>query len=279
MSPVPKPFRVNSETMDMAQRMLEGEDLDKFSLNELNRAVKAIKNIQQDSIKHGEYKIAQRCEDVYRQIQAKLKKEHFIMTREMKDDDLIDRLNTATDEFNETNQKAENILTTFEKRRADALEALDAKHKQELEQFDQNHTYDKMLPKFAKYSQNYLNLKFRERSLVSSKRFIEAEALNKLAKKIQEEEDQQHRENWDNFVSIERNKLLQKQANQMSALNDKFEKDKSALMPSVIKTREIQTRSIQAIQKRREIAPPPTRISLLSRSTTITRMNTFYKTI
>lgn len=250
--------------MDHAQRMLAGESLDKFTIYQLNNARKAVKNMQQDSIKSGDYLLAQRCEDVDRKIQAKLKRSDFIMTREIKDDCLIERLNDATDEFNETTDKANYIMDTFEKRKQDSIRRLEEKQKQEMDEFNENHTYEKMLPKFLKYSQAYLNLKFREKSLVSSKRFIEADALNKQAKELQEIEDQQHRENWDRYVGMERAKLQQKHANQMSALVDKWEKDKSSLLPSIIKTRENQTRAIEAIQNRRSLFPPPTRKSQTS---------------
>ena len=108
---------------------------------------------------------------------------------------------------------------------------LDEKLDNDLYQFDEDHNIE-VPPKFRKFSPEYLNMRKREKFMVSSKRYVEANTLKKEADKIEKKEREIQQKNWGDYVNQQRQLLIKKQQEQRRCFIEKWDREWAALVPS-----------------------------------------------
>jgi hypothetical protein len=142
------------------------------------------------------------------------------------------RLMTAQRQLADRAAAADRVLQKFTQQRQADLDGFDERARQELATFDETHPPAALPAKFRKYSYEYLNLRMRERYMVSSKRYMEAEALKAEADALEIVEIERQRRNWDDYVTKKRQLLIAQKAEQRRILEEKWDRDWRALRPS-----------------------------------------------
>jgi hypothetical protein len=183
-------------------------------------------------VRVGEYRQAMCCE-------RKVTELKFASTEEAYDDlqhsrvaEAQQRVDVARRELAGRCEAWDRVLAQFEQDRQRSLAEFDEAAAKELTAFNEKHNVLEPPPKFRKFSYDYLNLVMREKYMVASKRFLEANALRAEASELEQKEKAVQKTNWDSYVEIHRQILLNHQREQRRILEAKWEKDWDALAPS-----------------------------------------------
>ena len=160
---------------------------------------------------------------------------------------LNEKLQKAKDDLRDAITRHERIAERFNEEREAAMQQQLKEHEMELLQFDEEHNTEPPA-KFRKFSREYWQLRTQEEFMVSSKRYVEANALRSEANKREKEEKKKQMENWTSFVQQQREKLIQKHDSARKVLLEKWEKEWDGMLVSFKKDEQQHRRTVAAIE-------------------------------
>ena len=160
---------------------------------------------------------------------------------------LNEKLEKAKDDLRQAIAKHERIADRFNEERNNAMLQQEQEHEAELYKFDEEHNIEPPA-KFRKFSREYWQLKTQEEFLISSKRYVEANALRAEANKLEKEERRKQKENWELYVQQQREKLIQKHDAARKYLLEKWQKEWDGLLISFDKDEQQHRKTVLAIE-------------------------------
>jgi hypothetical protein len=180
----------------------------------------------------GDYVAAQHIEDKINELKQFQMKSTFNRIHRDRCAEIQNRLTEAQQELDQRLRNRDQLFKTFKEQKCQSLQDFNTFADEELQDF--NAEYETAPPcVFTKYSQEYLNLRMREKYMISSKRYIEAETLKTEADRrlIIERENQENA--WRMQVNKKRELLIARQNDQRKALQRKWDRRWNDLCPSI----------------------------------------------
>jgi hypothetical protein len=231
--------------------------LDGWPITEVPRSlyaklVKHLKRLQSDNLDCGDLRRAQHIENTIRAILA--------VSNERENDAVARRAHESASQRAEASRRAlddivtrhEQVVTKFRADRERAIADLDANHSQDLDRFDNSFPVEPPA-QFKKFSREYLQLRARESFMVSAKRYDEAVLVRAEANQLEEKECEIQQQNWVDFIAKQRELLVARQAMQRRCLEERWDKDWTALIAS-LRHRETQYRNAVLVSETEEIS-------------------------
>lgn len=184
---------------------------------------------KQECIKNEDFRHAQNYEDVYQylyEMHLKCKKDNTRVDKWEHQQDLYRR---SVDALTKEEQKRDQELVEFNQKYLEEVKQFEENYQQQVDAF--NKSIPEELPaRFVKRSQQYLNLRQIEKSLLSSKRYTEAAEIKEQADKMDIEESKVNRQNFDIYNQQQRDKLAIEHEKQRSCLEEKAERQRQKIL-------------------------------------------------
>ena len=168
-------------------------------------------------LSQGEYKEAQRVENINKDLIALQAERNVEEQKQNKRQQIVDQLEIAKQQYQKESEELKLALEEHDERSQTALEALDAEIEEQLMEYD-NITQGPLPSQYIKYSSALLNLRETEKFLVKSRRFEEAA-------NIKEEADQKERQE---LIDLQQ-KFIAKRMQQRQTLIESFNTKKRCL--------------------------------------------------
>ena len=234
---------------EISQQLFRGLEISEIPENYYSPVYEYLKLQKQASIDNDDFLSAQLFDDKIIEMELHKTETTYLINKNGRVDELQRRLFEARQNLEEQKAKKNEVLDNFQRERESKMMKLQEQLDEELNMFDIKHSGE-IPAKFRKYSADYLNLKQRELFMVSSKRYVEANALKKEAdkKKIIEEENQ--RKNWDKYVNKQREILIKKQQEKLRCLEERYQKEWNALYPSFLNEIEKSENAIRMLESK-----------------------------
>lgn len=230
-NPKPKSKQKRDPTVEYSHKVFEGLPVSKIPLQYQNKVLNYLKNQKNEAIKVEDFLSAQKFEDKINEIKQMQVEEAYESRQTGKYEDLVQRLSEAQTELDDQRENLNQLLQSFQNEREEAIAKLDEQLEYEIYQFDEEHNIE-IPPKFRKFSPEYLNLRKREKFMVSSKRYVEANNLKKEADIMEKKEQKIQQKNWGDYVNQQRLLLIKKQQEQRRCFIEKWDREWAALVPS-----------------------------------------------
>lgn len=231
LNPRPKPKQKHDPVIEYSHKVFEGLQVNEIPYQYQRKVLNYLTNQKNEAIKAEDFLSAQKFEDKINEIKLMQVEEAYESRQNGKYEDLVQRLSEAQNILEDQRENLNQVLQSFQDEREEAILKLDEQLESELFQFDEEHNVDPP-PKFRKFSPEYLNMRKREKFMVSSKRYVEANALKKEADILEKKERQIQQKNWGDYVNQQRQLLLKKQQEQRRCFIEKWDREWAALVPS-----------------------------------------------
>lgn len=184
---------------------------------------------KQECIKNEDFRKAQNYEDVYQylyEMHLKCKKDN---TRVDKWEHQRDLYRRSVDALMKEEEKRDQELAEFNQKYQEDLKVFEENYQKQVDEF--NKSIPEELPaRFIKRSNQYLNLRQIEKSLLSSKRYTEAAEIKEQADKMDIEESKVNRQNFDIYNQQQRNKLAEEHEKQRLCLEEKAKRQRQKIL-------------------------------------------------
>ena len=217
--------------VDYSHKVFEDLPVNEIPYQYQKKVLNYLINQKSEAIKAEDFLSAQKFEDKINEIKLMQVEDAYESRQNDKYEDLIQRLSDAQSALEEQRENLNQILQSFQDEREEAIMKLDEKLDNDLYQFDEDHNIE-VPPKFRKFSPEYLNIRKREKFMVSSKRYVEANNLKKEADAMEKKERAIQEKNWENYVNQQRQLLIKKQQEQRRCFIEKWDREWTALVPS-----------------------------------------------
>lgn len=234
---------------DLATQVMFGWPLDQIPKSKIRKLIVYLVQEKDKLIEDGNYLEAQKFEikiDELRQISTESSYDSIHRGRY---DELQQRLETAERDLQMNLEKRDSIIESFQRERQQALDEMEACLQQELISFEAKHDTDPP-PKFRKFSPEYLNLRQRERAMIYSKRYVDANNLKAEADILERKEVQQQNRNWERHVAKQRQLLVKRHEEQRRILQEKWDREWAALSPSADQQIKKCENAVRAVESR-----------------------------
>jgi hypothetical protein len=192
-----------------------------ISPSQISILISSFENEKFRLISCGDYVSAQQLENKIKELKLFQTKSTFNRIHQNRFTEIQFRLTEAQQKLTERLRLRSEHFKRFEEQQSQSLKSFNLFAEKELENFNFKH---EIPPSeiFTKYSHEYLNLRMREKSLVSSKRYIEAECLKIEADKRMIIERENQEKFWIIHVNKQRELLISKQNDQRKAIERKW---------------------------------------------------------
>lgn len=243
----------NNPIVEYAHKIFEGFPVNDIPARYQQRVSNYLKSQKKEAIKEEDFLSAQKFEDKINEISLMQTEDSFEMAEIDKYEVLIQRLTNAQYELEDQRSKTNQLLEIFQIERENAIREFDEQQNQELILFDEQHSGE-IPPKFRKFSPEYLNLRKREKFMVSSKRYVDAENLKTEADARELIERETQRKNYQEYTKNQRNNLMKKQNEQRLCFIEKWDSEWAALLPSADNEVQKYENAVRAIEAKISIA-------------------------
>ncbi|OHT14235.1 hypothetical protein TRFO_15541 [Tritrichomonas foetus] len=239
----------NDPVIEYAHQIFIDLPVSGIPYNYQKRVLNFLKDQKNQAIKAGDYLSAQKFDDKINEMNLMRTEDTYITSKNGKLEELQQRLVAAQQELEQQREDKNRILDLFQEEREEEITKMYIQLDNELAIFDEEHNTE-VPPKFRKFSPEYLNLRKREKFMVSSKRYVEADKLKKEAdaREIVERNNQQT--NWENYVKKQREILIKKQDEQRRCFIEKWDREWAALLPSAENEVAKYENAVKAIESR-----------------------------
>jgi hypothetical protein len=190
--------------------VLDGGDLSFLDPRLLRFLIPPLREMKQRALEAGNYAAAQRADQGQRNVHNQ---EAFQATVDLQDGQTqkhSERAEVAEIQLENIREKWELLLTQKKEQMRQSIATMQEEFAVALERFDRQFE-EPPPPARIKLSPQCLDLRFKEKHLSRSKRFAEASAMKRLADAMEETEMKQRRDEWIRDLSVERQKMIEKE--------------------------------------------------------------------
>jgi hypothetical protein len=214
--------------------------------------VRHLRQLQSDNLACGDLRRAQHIENTIQTIFAVSNERENDAAAALAHQSASQRADASKQALEDIVSRHEQVVAKFQSNRARAIADLDSQHARDLERFD--HSFPEEPPaKFRKFSREYLQLRARESFMVSAKRYDEAVLVRAEANWVEKQERETQQQNWVDSIARQRELLVARQAAQRRCLEERWDKDWTALIASV-RHREAQYRNAVLVSEAEELS-------------------------
>ncbi|OHT05203.1 hypothetical protein TRFO_27140 [Tritrichomonas foetus] len=204
-------YMPSQEMMDEGIELaMEGKDLGTIDLRLLQLLIAPLREIRLTALQNDDYKLAQKAEQGTRNVVAQQTLQLKIEEQDEKMSEQQQRLEIAQIQLENVKEKWDILIEQRKQQMEEDLQNRQAEFLVSLEEFDQQFQKEPP-PKVLKLSPTALDLKAKERFLVSSKRFDEAKKMRAMANLRERQEIKSKKEQYYKNLLKEREKLIEKE--------------------------------------------------------------------
>lgn len=280
---VPKPYE-DEELEAEADKVENGDIGQKYTVEQHEAIVAELRKRRADYIQEEEYLKAENAEKMCRQL---IQTSEFAQASEIQE--------TKTEDYDAKLQEAKAYYQSLQTRWKNCFAVFDQRMQEEIQklQEQQENEYNEMVklrdqpppPAFSKFSNDLLILRKREKSLVISKRYNEAEETKMLADVMEEKEIIQQNRDWQAEIDDRLNKLQTKHQKQMFVRNQNAKRERNQMVRNSQHEMDSAKKKIIHLEKCAKESknqletmtsvhePPPSTATIKSRGSITTRSN------
>lgn len=193
---------------------MNGKDLFEIEPMLLQYLIAPLREIRLKSLKSGDYLTAQKAEQGARAVVAQQTLQEKMDEQDEKMSEQQQRLEIAQIQLENVKEKWQILIEQRKQEMEDDIENKRMRFALQLEEFDKQFETDPP-PKALKLSPGVLDLKAKEKFLVSSKRFDEAKAMRNMANIRERQEIEMKKEQYYKNLMKEREKLINQEKQKM----------------------------------------------------------------
>lgn len=193
---------------------MNGKDLFEIDPMLLQFLIAPLREIRLKSLKDGDYITAQKAEQGARAVVAQQNLQEKMDEQDEKISEQQQRLEIAQIQLENVKEKWEILMERRKQEMENDIQNKKMKFAMKLEEFDQQFEQEPP-PKALKLSPGALDLKAKEKFLVSSKRFDEAKAMRNMANIRERQEIEMKKEQYYKALLKEREKLIEQEKQKM----------------------------------------------------------------
>jgi hypothetical protein len=190
--------------------VFDGGDLSLLDPRLLHFLIPPLREMKQRALEAGDYAAAQRADQGQRNVHNQEAFQATVDLQDEKTQEDSERADIAEIQLENIREKWELLLAQKREQMRQSIAKMQEDFAAALERFDKPFA-DPPPPSRAKLSPQCLDLRFKEKHLSRSKRFAEASAMKRLADAMEEKEMRQRKEEWIRDLSIERQKMIEKE--------------------------------------------------------------------
>lgn len=194
----------------IALRAVENDDFDGVTTANFGQIIIEIRAIQKRAMDEYDYERAEAAENAIKKTEKvkTLKTMESINTAET--EDMCCQLEATRNDLEYLREHWNALLRSACERRDEELTQMRQDQANELNAFDENVESGELPIQYRKMSPEYLQLRRRQKAMVSSKRYIEAKEMKQMADELEQKELQSNYERYRTKMDAERRELVKK---------------------------------------------------------------------
>lgn len=201
---------------DGVERAMTGADLSPLDPRLLQFLIPPLREERRRALEVGDYKTAKQADIGVRNVLSQSCLQEVIEQQDERIHDTAQKLEVAKIQLENVKEKWQLLLERKREEMDMAMAQMQEDFEREMEEFDAQFEGDPP-PHRMKYSAVCLDLRAKEKSLVVSKRFKEAQEMRRELSQIEERERKQRKEEWLSDLLVERQKLIEKEKQKVFA--------------------------------------------------------------
>jgi hypothetical protein len=218
---------VQQEIDNMVQHILDDDPIDSVSKDLVDPVIARLQEHRNTAIADGEYMAAADIEDRMNNFILIANKVSYEDDQDITYQELRAHYDQAQSDLRTAIRARRHCLREIERQREHELSQMRETHARELAEFDKRHNCPP--PNFfRRWSPEYLNLRYQEKFLVRSKRYVEAHAIKCEADTRKSRELQQMEDTWSSASANSRLQLTKHHEHQIQGLEESFLEERIA---------------------------------------------------
>lgn len=162
------------------------------------------------------------------------------------------KLKATKIQYKTSHQKNEIVFQKILEKRDEAFQVLQEANEKEMKEFNEEYRDENILPAFKKFSGRFYDIKKKIDSMVSSRRYVEADQMRKELNILQKKEEQIQMNKWHENVETKRQIKVREQQNKITFLQNKWDNIMSEFQRRAQSDEEKLEKSILATENRLE---------------------------
>ena len=208
----PKRLLIN----DIAAIAIKTGDVSQVNYSNLDKVLARIKQIQKDASDKGDYELAKYADYAYQDAIQHVNEERYLEISQSKKEELNYKLLATENDLDYLREHWAQVLENAKIQANTDIEVLHQENQNAIKEFDM--MIDSELPiQYRKPSSKLLDLRKKQKAMMSSKRFIEAKEVKREADKLERYEKAQNLERYKKKQEADRVRLINKLENKIYA--------------------------------------------------------------
>lgn len=222
--PKPQPF-TKDELDQEIDAILDGSRK-KYTKPELDMIVEGLKQRRDQALEEEDFDTAELAKNCSNEMIRQSEFSYAVQIQEERVEELKEKLAESRKSLQDLRSRWRAVIQNFQKQRDEELQEIYQENMRKLEEVEKLKE-EPPPPKFRKYSPMLLNMRTREKAMVSSKMYDEASVLQEEANKIQAVEDERNRQEWHANVDDQSQKLADKLNKALSVRETNLHKEEN----------------------------------------------------
>ena len=242
----PPPF-TKDELDQEIEAVLDGERK-KYTKPQLDMIVEGLKRRRDEALAEEDYDEAELAKNCANEMIRESEFFYAVKIQEEKVDELKVKLEESRKSLHDLKSRWRAVLQNFQRQRDAELQEMYESNMRKLEDLERLKD-EPPPPKFRKYSPQLLNMRIREKAMVTSKMYDEASVLQEEANRIQAVEDERNRQEWHANVDDQSQKLAEKLNKALSVRETNLAKEENNMRRQMRKELTSAERQVAHLEK------------------------------